>query len=599
MVRSEEVKGARGRRRGDLASEVRRSTGFAVAALLTCGLVGLVVGVGLLIAEDRAVEADAADDQLGEVHQAMLDAETGLRGFQLTRDRTFLEPYVSGTAALDRLHPELTSAVAGDSGLTSLWTGTRHASEAWRAGWAQPTVAAGGERPAGRPIDGGRVLFDEYRTARAALEEALEARSADAYAAQRVLLIAGLVLSAVVGAVSVVVTWRRGNALLRAVVEPVRDLLETVRRMGDGDHTVRPSSGGPEELRRIGEGLAGAAAALETEQQRSRASAHEATSRAADLEVLLELTRTLTAATELDEVLLVAARAAQTRFGAACVRLWLVGEVGLQVGASVGDSTDAGSELAERALLGATVLRDDRGEGTALAVQMNAGDHTVGVLECLGTPGELVGPACVRVLEAMAISTGTAVRSARLHAEAQELARRDGLTGLLNRRVLDADLVRETRHALRHSSPLSVVLLDVDHFKSLNDEHGHAFGDEVLATLGRTLTAELRDGDEAYRYGGEEFAVVLRDTTAGEALVAAERLRSAIRRTFEGVVSDRQVTASYGVADTRSGADAAALLRAADDALYAAKKAGRDRAMLSDRRAPDSVRTLVAVSDSA
>lgn len=174
---------------------------------------------------------------------------------------------------------------------------------------------------------------------------------------------------------------------------------------------------------------------------------------------------------------------------------------------------------------------------------------------------------------------GLAVPSLYLDNEhLRRLATTDALTGAANRLAFDEAARRETERARRFGTPLSVVLLDLDHFKEVNDSHGHAFGDAVLAEVAARLRGGLRDSDVLGRVGGEEFALLLPMTDAPAALETAERLRRALRA--EAVVhggSAAVVTASFGVApvDPASGFEAAR--EAADRALYEAKRRGRDR----------------------
>ena len=162
-----------------------------------------------------------------------------------------------------------------------------------------------------------------------------------------------------------------------------------------------------------------------------------------------------------------------------------------------------------------------------------------------------------------------------------EAAMRDGLTGVLNRKALDQRLVTEIAFAVRHDAPLSVVLLDVDHFKAVNDSHGHLAGDAVLREVAERLTRALRIEDVLGRYGGEEFLIVARDITLDQGAQLAERMRALIDSppvVFEGKAIP--VSASFGVASLACcGAtrDAAALLATVDARLYDAKRAGRNR----------------------
>jgi diguanylate cyclase (GGDEF)-like protein/PAS domain S-box-containing protein len=166
------------------------------------------------------------------------------------------------------------------------------------------------------------------------------------------------------------------------------------------------------------------------------------------------------------------------------------------------------------------------------------------------------------------------------------LALTDGLTGLANRRAFDHDLDREWRRTLREGSQISLLLLDIDHFKEFNDRYGHQVGDDCLRAVAIALTEAVRSIDVAARYGGEEIAVILPSTDTAGAVALAEKIRSAIEAldlTHEGnPQGGSRVTASVGVATAlaRHGGTMRmpeSLLLAADNALYKAKHEGRNR----------------------
>ena len=156
---------------------------------------------------------------------------------------------------------------------------------------------------------------------------------------------------------------------------------------------------------------------------------------------------------------------------------------------------------------------------------------------------------------------------------------RDPLTGIFNRRHLQERLWSEAAFARRHRTPVSVILLDIDHFKRINDEYGHAAGDAALRLLANALTALTRQEDVLARYGGEEFALIARGIDRARTLALAERMRGAVEEQ-RLLVADRSIsfTVSVGIAHSESGEDAQAqqLFEAADRALYAAKDAGRN-----------------------
>jgi diguanylate cyclase (GGDEF)-like protein len=162
----------------------------------------------------------------------------------------------------------------------------------------------------------------------------------------------------------------------------------------------------------------------------------------------------------------------------------------------------------------------------------------------------------------------------------------DALTGLPNRRAIDDHLKRLLAQAGRSLTPMSAILLDLDHFKEINDTYGHERGDEVLAAVGALMRTELRGADFAGRNGGEEFIVMLPDTDRAGALRVAEHLRTAMHSvSLPGVT--RPVTASFGVASFPEDAlDGATLMRLADRALYAAKQSGRDRVEATSSASP-------------
>lgn len=163
-------------------------------------------------------------------------------------------------------------------------------------------------------------------------------------------------------------------------------------------------------------------------------------------------------------------------------------------------------------------------------------------------------------------------------AELALASRRDALTGLANRRAFDEDLAREVARAARDGTPLSVIVLDLDRFKAVNDAHGHAAGDAVLRAVAARAAAVLRAGHLLARLGGEEFGVVLAGADLGQAAAAAERLRAAVAASpVDAAGRALHVTASLGCATLSPGEAAEALVARADARLYAAKHAGRDR----------------------
>ena len=161
--------------------------------------------------------------------------------------------------------------------------------------------------------------------------------------------------------------------------------------------------------------------------------------------------------------------------------------------------------------------------------------------------------------------------------EMAELAMKDALTGIYNRRHFMGRLDSEWKRSRRYGRPLSLLLLDIDHFKSINDRYGHDVGDQVIVAVARLCGTQTRDSDVAARIGGEEFAILLPETDLADARIAAERLRTAVaERPVATTAGPIAVTVSIGAAIADQAGDPAEFLKRADQGLYAAKGGGRN-----------------------
>ena len=231
-----------------------------------------------------------------------------------------------------------------------------------------------------------------------------------------------------------------------------------------------------------------------------------------------------------------------------------------------------------QALFSGDMFVDDRADRAAAErVGIRAGcfqpiirdGQTIGVL-VVGwrQPLESLSPRVASLLALFATQVAAVLERADLIARLADLARSDSLTGLANRRALDESLARELDRADRTGQPLTVAMIDMDHFKRFNDERGHQAGDWFLAETARAWTRELRPSDTLARYGGEEFVAVLPNCTAAAAVHAIERLRGAV---------PAGQTCSAGVATRLPDESSDELLKRADAAMYVAKRSGRDR----------------------
>ncbi len=181
------------------------------------------------------------------------------------------------------------------------------------------------------------------------------------------------------------------------------------------------------------------------------------------------------------------------------------------------------------------------------------------------------------------------VRNCLLFRQAQAAALQDTLTGLYNRGAFDEHLKREIHLAQRQNSPLSLIVLDIDHFKVVNDTYGHSSGDQALKLLAQTIRSSLRESDVAFRYGGEEFTLILSNTDYHAAKRVAERLRIAVAQSScHHEAQTFGFTISAGVAELKRMEQGSQLFDRADHALYFAKQSGRNQTICAEEISTDT-----------
>jgi diguanylate cyclase (GGDEF)-like protein len=256
---------------------------------------------------------------------------------------------------------------------------------------------------------------------------------------------------------------------------------------------------------------------------------------------------------------------------------------------------DSGSTLKpEEGAAGTAVVRDDvvhvPGDATlapsepvadaAVAIPLRRGNHAIGVLALYGRgPAEAFSTDDVHLIQSLTHQAETAIENTFLYEEATRLSITDGLTGLWNRRLFDLRINEELQRAIRFQEPFGLLLVDLDHFKSVNDRYGHQAGDAVLVELARRLTDATREVDVVTRFGGEEFALILPKTPVQGTVRLAAKVREVVaNEPFAAGNSSIAVTVSVGAAAYPDhGLSAGELLAAADAALYRAKENGRNR----------------------
>lgn len=227
-------------------------------------------------------------------------------------------------------------------------------------------------------------------------------------------------------------------------------------------------------------------------------------------------------------------------------------------------------------------LRSDSEIRSWLSAPLIHKDRSFGLLCVASTTENRFGPYHLEILYIVAGLAAKVIENARLSERLKQLATIDGLTNVYNHRTFQERLEEQFNLARRHKKAVSLIMLDIDHFKTFNDTYGHPIGDEVLKAVADTLKSALRDFDIVCRYGGEEFAVILPESTMKEAGIVAERLRLSIEQhTFTKGVLNLKITISLGVSEYPTGnqANREQLIVQADKMLYVAKLSGRNQAV--------------------
>ncbi|TMF95474.1 MAG: sensor domain-containing diguanylate cyclase [Chloroflexi bacterium] len=222
--------------------------------------------------------------------------------------------------------------------------------------------------------------------------------------------------------------------------------------------------------------------------------------------------------------------------------------------------------------------------GHALVVPIQRSGQLMGAMELYLNAWRELSEDQADLLNGVASQAAIAIRHAQLFAAQEENALTDELTKLPNRRAFAQQFLLEMQRARRHHNSIAFLMIDLDHFKQVNDTYGHLNGDAVLAELAQILVTGARESDVCARYGGEEFALILHETTESGARVLAERIRAKVAAaTFPGGL---KLTISVGVAATDDAALFTQLIDRADQALYVAKHGGRNQVRVADMSGP-------------
>jgi diguanylate cyclase (GGDEF)-like protein len=327
--------------------------------------------------------------------------------------------------------------------------------------------------------------------------------------------------------------------------------------------------------------------------------------RARQLEAINAIAQQSTAVTDLEDLLARSCSTIQRTFAVSHVSLLLREEGELVLRAHAGSLTPCvpvggrfatDSEPWSRVLAGGSLIEKDLTSTSAAArffteaasrmsIPLVSFGQMLGVLTLHSTQKNTFHDSDLQPLEAVADICANSIQNAHYVERIRQLSYLDGLTGIFNRRFFELRILEEMERARRTETGMAVIMVDIDQFKRLNDEFGHLLGDEVLRQVSSVFHLNLRKIDVVCRYGGEEFAILLTQTSSEHALAVAEKLRKLVEDwEFPGV--PQTVTISAGVAAfPEHGATRDQLVRAADNALYAAKQLGRNQVSLHSQTA--------------
>jgi diguanylate cyclase (GGDEF)-like protein len=526
-----------------MSNVVRIRVLLFVAILVIAGSVWAVAAIQRHASEQVFDEYRAGQQML----VAMLNQETGMRGYALTGRDGFLEPYERGRQQFNEAVLQARTASGGHDAALRAVTRQVLAAEQWEQLADQEIAAVQSDLPAERSVRGfvmRKQAFDDFRAANDSYKRIVADRRVDLLnRAERIPVIVILVLALFFMGIGYVVV-DRGATRARRAREDARVFRAT---QGDFVGTLQVMRSEGEAHRLVKDHL-----------ERS----------IPDTEVVV-LNRNnsddrLEAATAVDPDSPLADKLVEAApDSCVAIRLGRQHEQGAEIDpllrCEVCGASGKGRSLCTPSLVGGEVIGSVLVEGDR---PLSESEHH-------------------RVTESVT-QAAPVLANLRNLAVAETRAATDALTGLPNARAVRDTLKRLSAEAARKGMPFATVLVDLDHFKQINDVYGHSAGDDVLASVGAALTSRLRANDFAGRYGGEEFIVLLPDTDRPGAVAVAESLR----RELEGISVPgvaREITGSFGVAVQPDDAhDSEQLIRRADRALYAAKAAGRNRVHVAE-----------------
>jgi diguanylate cyclase (GGDEF)-like protein len=565
-----------------------------VGPLIVMVAVGGVTGVRAMKAESDAV----FDDNI-QVSQVLADLGGDLARAEAIANQVALTPDTAHGRGLDA---ELDSRVIPrvERGLAELTRLHAHDASAERTpvrdlelGWRRflalryDTLLSGETAPltvasATRELEGTAAVLDPLIASVARLDrvETAHARVADGRADRRYKSSLALILGS--AAAALLLGLGSVIALIRNVVPRIREYSAFATRVAAGDLSARLHPHGYDDLAQLGHALENmverrAAGAAQDERQTEFVESMQLAETEAEAHDLLK--RHVERSAPGSSVVVLNRNNSADRLEA---------KTALPEHSPLLEALTAAKPRSCLAMRSARLHERDPDRSALILCEICGVSPEHAICEPLLVSGEVIGSLLIhhprpldadeqRAIKDSVSQSAPVIANLRTIAIAEQRAATDALTGMPNSRAARDTLKRMLAQAARSGHPLAAVLLDLDHFKQINDTYGHGAGDDVLASVGSTLTSSLRESDFAGRYGGEEFLLLLPNTSAEDAAVVAEKIRGLVAQTVVAGV-ERPITASLGVSGfPQHSMDGDTLMRSADRALYTSKRSGRDR----------------------
>ena len=563
---------------------------------LLCAIAMLFYAYWMAHLSDRAVrrseESLAGNERL---LRQITDMYSSVRAYLLLRDPAMLTPYDQESPTVQEQLDYLRELESDSPSQTQEIDSLRKEIRKWEVEWARPTIS---RVRRGDTLDVAAVVADGEKRMAAIRGHILDLLQADKLENEAVtnrtqqamshMLELGVALSILVGAALLFLT----GVVTRMITRPVEQLIEASERVTRGDFQLSLPAPAANEFGLLSESFAHMTTALRNEREELAALnkfSEAVTQCTSEIEVYDHILHSLKERFHPQQVIIFILKSSENFLEAAAslvplsetVRAWPVIEEPHNCKAVRMGRPFRVNDVSVEPLCPSNFLPPS--SGSYFCGPLIAGGIIIGAVRLEGVKDFWTAER-VSLLEGYLSGAATALSNLRLLQTMKQQANVDELTGIYNRRFLEDYARKLLAMASRKSTSVSLIMMDLDHFKSFNDLHGHEIGDRILRHFAKTMSLTMRETNLAARYGGEEFVVLLPDTNAKACLLVAERIRLAVERMIVPSGTDKplpRITVSLGIAVYPDhGRSLEELLSASDKALYESKRLGRNRVTL-------------------